>query len=159
AQPCWVRARVFPHLVWAGQSADVRRQDAVSAASHRVFLVSGVGTETMAQVLLLALLSRVIRKHREGRMRAWIATLVLAAAGGAHAQEGFPLDGTWRGELEGSGKAHATVVMVLQWDGQKITGTINPGPDAIQISDAKLIPDGWHVTVAAQNKAGKPIAF
>jgi len=92
-------------------------------------------------------------------MRAWIATLVLAAASAAQAQEGFPLDGTWRGELEGSGKAHATVVMVLQWDGQKITGTINPGPDAIPISDAKLVPEGWHVTVAAQNKAGKPIAF
>jgi hypothetical protein len=92
-------------------------------------------------------------------MRAWIATLVLFAAGAAQAQEGFPLDGTWRGELAGSGKAHATVVMVLQWDGQKITGTINPGPDAVQISDAKLIPDGWHVTVTAKNAAGKPIAF
>src|SRR5262245_66663252 len=83
-------------------------------------------------------------EHREGRMRAWIATLVLAAEAAAHAQEGFPLDGTWRGELEGA-KAHATVVMVLQWDGQKITGTINPGPDAIAISDAKLIPEGWHL--------------
>ena len=91
-------------------------------------------------------------------MRAWIAALLLAA-GAAHAQEGFPLDGTWRGELEGSGKSPVTVVMVLQWDGQAITGTINPGPNAVPIADAKLIPDGWHVTLAAKNAAGKPIAF
>lgn len=91
-------------------------------------------------------------------MRAWIATLLLAA-GAAHAQEGFPLDGTWRGELEGSGKTPVTVVLVLQWDGKAITGTINPGPNALQIADAKLIPEGWHVTLAAKNAAGKPIAF
>ena len=91
-------------------------------------------------------------------MRAWMATLLLAA-GAAFAQEGFPLDGTWRGELEGSGKTPVTVVMVLQWDGQKVSGTINPGPDAVPISDAKLVPEGWHVTVAAKNAAGKPIAF
>jgi hypothetical protein len=93
-------------------------------------------------------------------MRIMFVALALAAAAVAGAQEGFPLDGTWRGERAARGKdAHATIVMVLQWDGQKITGTINPGPNAIQIADAQLVPEGWHVKLAATNKAGKPIAF
>jgi hypothetical protein len=91
-------------------------------------------------------------------MRALLAALLLAAAALANAQEGFPLDGTWRGERQAAGE-HATIVMVLQWDGQKVTGVINPGPTAIQIADAQLIPQGWHVKVAAKSAAGDAIAF
>jgi hypothetical protein len=88
-------------------------------------------------------------------MRRSLATFVLlAVAAVALAQEGFPLDGTWRGEHAGG-----TIVMVMQWDGQKITGTINPGPKSIAITDAKLIPEGWHVTMAAKTAAGEPISF
>jgi len=48
---------------------------------------------------------------------------------------------------------------VLQWDGKKIGGVINPGPSAIQIADAQLIPAGWKVTIAAQAANGNPIRF
>lgn len=96
-------------------------------------------------------------------MRIMLVGLLLAVACMAGAQEGFPLDGTWRGERPGDAKAsepeHVTVVMIMQWDGQKITGVINPGPKAIQIADAKLVPEGWHVSVAAKNAKGEPIAF
>ncbi len=92
-------------------------------------------------------------------MRALLAALLLAAAALANAQEGFPLDGTWRGEREAVGGAPATIVMVLQWDGRKLSGVINPGPKAIPIADAQLIPEGWRVSVAARSAAGAPIAF
>jgi len=92
-------------------------------------------------------------------MRALLAALLLAAAALANAQEGFPLDGTWRGEREAVGGAAATIVMVLQWDGQKLSGVINPGPKAIQIADAQLIPEGWRVTLAAKSASGTAIAF
>jgi hypothetical protein len=49
--------------------------------------------------------------------------------------------------------------MVMQWDGQKVTGVINPGPKAIPIADARLIPEGWRVTLAAQTPAGQKITF
>ena len=49
--------------------------------------------------------------------------------------------------------------MIMQWDGQKVTGVINPGPKAIQIADAKLIPEGWRVTVAATTASGENVAF
>jgi hypothetical protein len=85
--------------------------------------------------------------------------LVLLGASSAHAQEGFPLDGTWRGERQNAAKRSTTVVMVLQWDGQKISGVINPGPSAITISNAQLVPDGWKVTVSARTADGKPIKY
>jgi hypothetical protein len=88
-----------------------------------------------------------------------LVTMLLAAAGVAIAQEGFPLDGTWRGERPAAGAAPVTIVMVMQWDGSKVTGVINPGPKAIPITDAKLIPEGWRVTVAAQTAVGQPVAF
>jgi hypothetical protein len=91
-------------------------------------------------------------------MRLWMAMVLLGASVGV-AQEGFPLDGTWRGERAGAGKVPETIVMVLQWDGQKISGVINPGPDAIQISDATLTPEGWKVAIAAQGPKGKAIRF
>lgn len=93
-------------------------------------------------------------------MRRWLATVpVLAAlAVAAVAQEGFPLDGTWRAEHQ-AGDNTATIVLVMQWDGQKISGTINPGPKSTPITEAKLIPDGWHVTLAARTANGEAISF
>ena len=88
-----------------------------------------------------------------------LAFTVLCVAAVAVAQEGFPLDGTWRGERQVAGQTPVTIVMVMQWDGKKISGTINPGPKAIPIADAKLVPDGWRVSVAARTAAGEPISF
>jgi hypothetical protein len=92
-------------------------------------------------------------------MRSLLGILLVAASAAAVAQEGFPLDGTWRGERQAAGENPATIVMVMQWDGKKVTGVINPGPKAIQIADAKLVPEGWRVTVAAKNASGQAVAF
>src|SRR5688572_24118702 len=91
-------------------------------------------------------------------MRRLLSILLLAAAV-ADAQEGFPLDGTWRGERQGAGGTPVTIVMVMQWDGQTVTGVINPGPKAIPIGEAQLIPEGWRVTVKAHTADGEDIAF
>ena len=69
-----------------------------------------------------------------------LAIVLLAAAAMAGAQEGFPLDGTWRGERTGTGGAPPPSCMVMQWDGRRSPALINPGPKAIQIADAQLIP-------------------
>ena len=92
-------------------------------------------------------------------MRTLLAVALLVAAAAAVAQEGFPLDGTWRGERKGPGGAAVTVVLVMQWDGHKVSGQINPGPKSVPIADAQLIPDGWKVTLAAKSASGAPIAF
>jgi hypothetical protein len=92
-------------------------------------------------------------------MRSLLATALLLIAGVVSAQEGFPLDGTWRGERQAAGNVAVTIVLVLEWDGKKVTGIINPGPKSIQLQDAQLIPEGWKVTLAATDAAGKAISF
>jgi hypothetical protein len=91
-------------------------------------------------------------------MRSLLSVLLLTATA-AVAQEGFPLDGTWRGERQAAGEAPVTIVLVMQWDGRKVTGVINPGPTAVPIGEAQLIPEGWKVKIAAHTADGKPIAF
>ncbi len=53
------------------------------------------------------------------------------------------------------------LLLVLNWDGKNITGTINPGTDNIAIKNATLQPDGWVVRFEAEakDKAGKPITY
>jgi hypothetical protein len=91
-------------------------------------------------------------------MRQWLAGMMLFAVA-AFAQEGYPLDGTWRGEYAAADGAHQTIVLVMQWDGQKIVGTINPGPDATDFVAAELLPEGWRVTFSGKTAAGKPLSF
>lgn len=78
------------------------------------------------------------------------AVLLAGAAGAASAQEGFPLDGTWRAELDGN----RTVVIVMKWDGQSINGMINPGPRSIPLTVAELDPSDWGVQLEADTAAG-----
>lgn len=91
-------------------------------------------------------------------MRRVLACLLLSASFAAAAQEGFPLDGTWRGERQ-TPNGPATVVMVLEWDGQQINGVMNPGPRAWTIKDGKLDPEGWKVTLVAENTTGQRMVF
>jgi len=88
-----------------------------------------------------------------------MVSLVLMAAAMVHAQEGFPLDGTWRGQRQAGTEAPVTIVMVLQWDGNKVSGVIDPGPKAIKIAQAELIPQGWQVKIQAHTPAGEAISF
>lgn len=93
-------------------------------------------------------------------MRKVLAGCVLVAAScAAQAQEGFPLDGTWRGERKATGAEPVTVVIVMEWDGKQVKGVVNPGPNALQIVDVKLTPEGWRVNGAATTKAGQQATF
>jgi len=86
-------------------------------------------------------------------------SLMLSVAAVVHAQEGFPLDGTWRGQRQAGTEAPVTIVMVLAWDGKKVSGLIDPGPESVQIAKAELIPDGWRVRIEAHTKTGEAISF
>ena len=92
-------------------------------------------------------------------MRLLLMSLMLLVAAAVHAQEGFPLDGTWRGQRQAGTDSPVTIVMVLSWDGKKVSGLINPGPDSIQIAKAELVPDGWRVRIEAHAKTGEAISF
>lgn len=81
-------------------------------------------------------------------LTALLVSLVLAAP--ATAQEGHPLKGSWLGTWGPSEDHTNVVVVVMDWDGKQITGTINPGTDNIEIESASLDPDGWKVHLEAK---------
>ena len=73
------------------------------------------------------------------------------------AQEGFPLDGTWRGDWGLSDADRTLVVMVMKWDGENINGTINPGPNSYPFTAAVLKPSDWSVHIEAENPDGEQV--
>ena len=79
---------------------------------------------------------------------------MLAAAGAltaaALAQEGFPLDGTWRGGFGPSVDERTPVVIIMKWDGERINGMLDPGPRSVDFTSAELDPGTWTVRIEAQ---------
>ena len=88
----------------------------------------------------------------------FIAACVMGAR--AVAQEGHPLKGSWIGTW-GPSKVHSNdLLVIMNWDGKAISGTINPGTDDIPLKNATLNPEGWvvHFEADAKDKAG-PINY
>jgi hypothetical protein len=86
---------------------------------------------------------------------------VLMLAGPAVAQEGHPVKGSWLGVWGPSAEHVNDVIVILDWDGENITGIINPGTDNIEIENASLNPDGWVLTFQAemQDDSGNTVQY
>jgi len=79
------------------------------------------------------------------------AWLVLVATG--LAQQGHPLTGTWIGDWGPPNSTQRThLTFVLMWDGDKVSGTINPGPDAIHLPSVALDVTTWTIKIDADAK-------
>lgn len=90
-----------------------------------------------------------MRKAAAGLIGSIVALALISLA----AQEGHPLTGTWSGDW-GPGAAQRThVTMVMSWDGKTITGTINPGPDAVTVSAIALDVTNWTIRFDADAKS------
>ena len=77
----------------------------------------------------------------------------LAVVSPVTAQEGHPLKVSWLGTWGPSEDHLNVVVVIMDWDGQNITGIINPGTDNIAIENASLDPDGWVLRFEAQGES------
>ena len=77
-----------------------------------------------------------------------IGLSVLAGA----AQEGHPLTGTWSGDWGPGANQRTHITMVMTWDGKTISGTINPGPDAVPVDAIALDVTKWTVRFDADAK-------
>jgi hypothetical protein len=89
-----------------------------------------------------------------------MATLLLSSLGSSlsYSQEGYPLDGTWRGSLV-SGDDSERVLMIMKWDGDKLDGMINPGPMSFDFQSAELDAPNWTLQVEAETREGVPVMF
>ena len=84
--------------------------------------------------------------------RAYFPALLLALALEALAQQGHPLTGTWSGDWGSAPGQRTAITFVLNWDGQKVTGIINPGPDSIPLTAVALDVANWTVRFEADGK-------
>jgi len=88
---------------------------------------------------------------------------VFAVALSAFAQEGFPLTGTWSGDFGTSAKEQdrTQTTLIMTWDGKKITGLVDPGPDSAQFKEATLDSTKWtvHFVYDLKDKSGKLLPF
>jgi hypothetical protein len=81
-----------------------------------------------------------------------IASVIALGAASALAQEGHPLTGTWSGDW-GPGTTQRThITMVMTWDGKTVSGTINPGPDAVAVPAIALDVTNWTIRFEAEAK-------
>jgi hypothetical protein len=88
----------------------------------------------------------------------WVlGCLVIVAS--ALAQEGHPLTGTWSGDWGPSVTQRNHLTLVMSWDGKNVTGTINPGPDAVPLGNVLLDVTNWTVRIEADGKdqSGKAV--
>lgn len=65
------------------------------------------------------------------------------------AQEGHPLKGSWIGEWSGNTALGEFVLVVMDWDGEEVSGMINPGTDNLVIDNVELDPSDWSVEINA----------
>jgi hypothetical protein len=79
----------------------------------------------------------------------------------AIAQEGHPMTGSWIGDWGPSKDQRTRVVVVMEWTGKELVGTINPGPNAIPIKTAKVDPTDWRLHIEAEGKGadGQPATY
>lgn len=68
-----------------------------------------------------------------------------------NAQEGHPIKGSWVGVWDSEPHGRSLLV-VMDWDGENISGIINPGTDNIEISEASLDPEDWTVTIETDHR-------
>lgn len=68
-----------------------------------------------------------------------LAAIALTSSLQVVAQEGHPLKGTWYGDFGSTPTGpRRDLTVVMNWDGKIISGTVNPGKNAVPIKTATL---------------------
>ena len=83
------------------------------------------------------------------------------AAAAAPDASADPLSGTWKGDWGPSPTHRNNVTLELKMDGGNLTGTVNPGPDAIPLAKASFAKDTGMVNMEAEAKGhdGKAVHY
>ena len=61
-----------------------------------------------------------------------------------------PLSGTWTGDWGPSARDRNEVTVELKWDDGKLTGVVNPGPNAVELMSASFDPETGVVKMEAE---------
>ena len=72
------------------------------------------------------------------------AAATLMAASPGLGQQGHPLSGSWHGEWGPPGD-RMDLTVIMDWDGQRVTGLVNPVTDRAELQNATLDSGNWAV--------------
>ena len=89
--------------------------------------------------------------------------LVVSLPAFAAAQYGHPLKGQWSGQWEHEGDSRR-LLLDVQWDGEAVTGVINPGDEGAPITSVTIDysdPTAWKVRIEARGEgsSGAPVSI
>ncbi len=89
------------------------------------------------------------------------ACLLIAVSAVAQKPGADPLSGTWTGDWGPSPDDRNQVTVELNYDGKNLTGTVNPGPNAIALQKATYNPKtgAVHFEADTKNRRGNPIHY
>ena len=75
------------------------------------------------------------------------------------AQEGHPLRGTWHGNWGPNAKDRTDVTLVMDWDGDNVTGILNPGlrVSMLQKTSLNAATLEFHFEVDVKERSGATI--
>jgi hypothetical protein len=90
-----------------------------------------------------------------------VCALLLTAAAFAEKAGGDPLSGTWVGDWGPSASDRNQVTVELKWDGKALSGTVNPGPNAVPLQKASFDPkaDTVHFEAETKSRRGQELHY
>jgi len=91
-----------------------------------------------------------------------LAVCALLLTTGALAQKADdPLTGTWVGDWGPSASDRNQVTVELKWDGKTLSGTVNPGANAVTLEKTRFDPKAGTVHFEADTKSrrGQPLHY
>jgi hypothetical protein len=83
------------------------------------------------------------------RLRISMLLAALAVAVPAVSQVGHPAKGSWSGYWGPDDTDQRRMLLLLDWEDNRLTGTINPGRNGTQIDRATLEASNWTLTIEA----------
>ena len=85
----------------------------------------------------------------------------VAGTGAAQQNGADPLSGTWTGDWGPSAADRNEVTVELKWDGKALTGTVNPGPDAVALQKCAFnaMTGVVHMEADAKSRRGSDIHY
>ena len=87
--------------------------------------------------------------------------LVVSISAFAQKAGSDPLTGTWVGDWGPSPGDRNQVTVELKWDGKTLTGTVNPGPSAVELKKATFDAQkgAVHFEADTKNRRGNEIHY
>lgn len=90
-----------------------------------------------------------------------MAMILTTSVASAQSKSSDPLSGTWSGDWGPSATDRNAVTVDLKWDGKALSGTVNPGENAVALKsctfDAKT--GMVHMEADAKNRRGADVHF